>query len=94
VVVHQYRRNFLHAKHLSVDGRVAVVGSSNMDIRSFALNDEISLLIYHPGLAERMRLVEERYIRSSLLLDPEVWKRRSLLKKTLQRVARLFSPLL
>src|SRR5262249_48722881 len=37
VQVHLYRKNFLHAKHLSVDNAVAVIGSSNLDIRSFAL---------------------------------------------------------
>jgi cardiolipin synthase len=94
VSIHQYRRNFLHAKHLSVDDRVVVVGSSNMDIRSFALNDEISLLVYHPRLVERVRLQEERYMRSSTRLDPEDWARRPPLVKTLNRVARLFSPLL
>ena len=94
VSIHQYRRNFLHAKHLSVDDRVAVIGSSNMDIRSFALNDEISLLVYHPGLAERIRLEEDRYMRDSALLDPEDWARSPTLVKTLNHVARLFSPLL
>jgi cardiolipin synthase A/B len=94
VSIHEYRRNFLHAKHISIDGRVAIVGSSNMDIRSFALNDEISLLIYHPGLAGRLRLEEGRYLRSSRRLDPEGWARRPLRARTLNRVARLFSPLL
>ena len=38
--------SFLHAKHLSVDDEVALIGSSNLDIRSFALNAEVSVLIY------------------------------------------------
>src|SRR4051794_23102671 len=43
---------------------------------SFALNDEISLQVYHPGLAERVRLEEDRYMRRSLLPDLEDWARR------------------
>ena len=35
----------LHAKNLSIDGRFAVVGSSNVDLRSFQLNEEASLLL-------------------------------------------------
>ncbi len=35
----------LHSKHLSIDDDVAVIGSSNMDIRSFALNAEVTLLV-------------------------------------------------
>ena len=36
----------LHAKHLSIDDSVAVIGSSNMDIRSFSLDLEVSLLVH------------------------------------------------
>src|SRR5262249_47963424 len=50
VQVHLYRKNFLHAKHLSVDRAVAVIGTSNLDVRSFALNAEVMLLIYDPGV--------------------------------------------
>ena len=53
-------QHFLHAKHLSIDDHVALIGSSNMDIRSFARNPEITLLVYHPALAERIRLEEAR----------------------------------
>ena len=35
----------LHSKHFTVDDDVAVVGSSNMDMRSFTLNFEASLLV-------------------------------------------------
>src|SRR5262249_6710679 len=44
VQIHLYRKNCLHAKHLSVDSAVAVIGSSNLDIRSFALNAEVMVM--------------------------------------------------
>ena len=40
-----YRKNFLHAKHLSIDDSTAVIGTSNLDIRSFALNAEVMLMV-------------------------------------------------
>ena len=41
VTIHLYRPRFLHAKHLSVDNQVVVLGTTNIDIRSFALNAEV-----------------------------------------------------
>ena len=38
----------LHSKHFTVDDDVAVIGSSNMDMRSFALNYEVSLMLLGP----------------------------------------------
>jgi cardiolipin synthase len=40
VKIHLYRGAFLHAKHASIDDCVAAIGSSNLDIRSFALNSD------------------------------------------------------
>ena len=57
-----YRPHFLHAKHLSVDDDIALVGSINLDIRSFALNAEIGLLCYDAGVVARMRDVESDYL--------------------------------
>ncbi|GAA2092020.1 cardiolipin synthase [Aeromicrobium tamlense] len=61
----------LHAKHFSIDEDVAVVGTSNMDMRSFALNYEMSLLVADPGVVRRIRVVEDDYRAKSreLLLD-------------------------
>ena len=46
VVIRLYRSpTILHAKHFTIDDDVAVVGSSNLDMRSFTLNLEVSLMI-------------------------------------------------
>ena len=47
-----YEPQFLHAKHMSVDEDIAVLGSINMDIRSFALNAEIGLICYDRAFSE------------------------------------------
>ncbi|KAK0341416.1 hypothetical protein LTR94_026441, partial [Friedmanniomyces endolithicus] len=46
VRLHRYRDRLLHAKNVSIDGRIAVIGSSNADVRSFMLNAEISLILH------------------------------------------------
>ena len=51
----------LHAKHLSIDDDIAVIGSSNMDIRSFALDLEVSLLVHGRSFVAQMRAVEQDY---------------------------------
>jgi cardiolipin synthase len=94
VRVHLYRKNFLHAKHLSVDEAVALVGTSNLDIRSFALNAEVMLMIYDPGVAARLAAEQERYIANCHLLTLAAWEQRSFGAKVVQNLARLLSPLL
>ena len=51
----------LHGKHFTVDDDVAVIGSSNMDMRSFALNYEVSLMLLGREVVARMRTVEDAY---------------------------------
>jgi cardiolipin synthase len=94
VKIHLYRQNFLHAKHLSVDDAVALIGTSNMDIRSFVLNAELLLVIYDTGVTEQLRAEQERYYANCRLLTLEEWRQRSFGKKLAQHLARMFSPLL
>jgi cardiolipin synthase len=94
IQIHLYRRHFLHAKHLSIDNEVALIGSSNMDIRSFQLNNEISVLFYGDDVARRLHLEEERYLQKSRALDAGHWARRPLAHKVFEQLARQLSPLL
>ena len=56
VRIHLYPAPYvLHGKHFTVDDDVAVIGSSNMDMRSFALNYEISLMLLGRDVVARMR---------------------------------------
>jgi cardiolipin synthase len=94
VQIHLYRRNFLHAKHLSVDDEIALLGSSNLDIRSFTLNAELSLLVYDPEVTGRLRVHQDRYLAQADVLTAEQWARRPALVKVGQNVARLMDSLL
>jgi len=94
VSIHLYRTRFLHAKHLSVDDAVVVIGSSNMDIRSFALNAEAGVIVYDAALAAELKRVQTRQLAESDRLTLDAWRSRSRIRKVAENVARLFDTLL
>jgi len=94
VHVHRYLPQFLHTKCLSVDGEIVLIGSSNMDIRSFRLNSEISMLVYDREVAARLRAEEERYLRDSQEVLRARWENISYVRRLSQGLARLVSPLM
>ena len=83
----------LHAKHFTVDGEISVIGSSNMDMRSFALDYEIMLLGFGGSLAEDLLGVQDGYRRASRLLTLEDWKKEPWHRRYLDNVMRLTSDL-
>jgi cardiolipin synthase len=83
----------LHAKHFTIDDDVAVIGSSNMDMRSFLLNMEVSLMVRGRSFVEEMRKVEDGYRRESRELTLEEWMKQPLRSTVLDNLARLTSAL-
>lgn len=82
----------LHAKHFTVDDHTAVIGSSNMDIRSFNLDFEISMMCTgNIAFVDKMREVEDLYRSLSRELTLDEWKQRPLSKRWLDNVMRLTS---
>lgn len=94
VRIHLYRPHFLHAKHVSIDDDLAIVGSVNMDIRSFALNSEVALLVYDAEVVRRLEAVQARYLADAITLTPEAWARRPWWIRVAQNTARLADSLL
>ncbi|MEO5906883.1 MAG: cardiolipin synthase, partial [Saprospiraceae bacterium] len=76
VEIYQYTRGFVHSKSLVADGKIAVIGSANIDHRSFDLNFEVNAIIYDIAVAKEMRDIFFEDIRHAELIDPEVWKNR------------------
>ncbi|BDZ63957.1 cardiolipin synthase [Agromyces mangrovi Wang et al. 2018] len=94
VRIYMYKAPYiLHAKHLSIDDDVAVIGTSNMDIRSFLLNMEISLLVRGEQFVTDMRAVEAKYREDSRELTLEEWLQQPLRSTVLDNLARLTSAL-
>lgn len=83
----------LHAKHFSVDDRVAVLGSSNMDMRSFALNYEVVMMFTGDQALGRLAEIEDCYRRLSTELTLEGWLRRPRAQTLVDNVMRLTATL-
>ncbi len=92
VRIWMYRAPYiLHSKHFTIDDDVAVIGSSNMDMRSFSLNMEVSLMVRGPGFVREMRRVEDGYRARSRELTLDEWSRRTRWSTVLDNLARLTS---
>ena len=94
VRIFEYQAAILHAKTLVADGLVSVVGSTNLDFRSFIFNNECDLLILCPTTAATMEQTFLKDLESSEEIHLDAWRRRPLLKKIGDRVARWLSPVL
>jgi cardiolipin synthase len=79
----------LHAKHFTIDDEVSVIGSSNMDMRSFSLDFEVSVMVWGGTFLQHLRAIEDDYRSRSHELTLEVWLRRPRLSRALDNVARL-----
>ena len=89
VRIFEYQQAKMHAKVIAIDGIWANVGSSNLDNRSIALNDEINLSMQDAGMVAEL----ERHFRDDLAvsqeLDLQSWKRRPLLKRAQEHATEL-----
>jgi cardiolipin synthase len=94
VTIWMYKAPYiLHAKHFTIDDEVAVIGSSNMDMRSFMLNSEISLMVRGRSFVSELREVEQGYRDVSTRLTLDDWLRQPLHSTVLDNLARLTSAL-
>lgn len=94
VKIWMYRKPYiLHTKSLTIDDDVAIIGSSNMDMRSFGLNLEISMLVRGEEFVTQMREVEDDYRSLSTELTLEEWMKQPLRSTVLDNLARLTSAL-
>jgi cardiolipin synthase A/B len=94
VEIYLYKKGFVHAKTLVSDGQLVIIGTANMDHRSFELNFEVNSMIYDIPVAEQLRDVFYKDIKDAQRLSPRAWSKRSFYKQLPEKVARLLSPLL
>lgn len=83
----------LHAKHMTVDDDMAMIGSSNLDMRSLTLNLEITLLAYDRDVVSALRVVEAGYRVHTDPIDLETWRGRPVVGQLLDNLARLTAAL-
>lgn len=94
VRIFMYRPPYiLHSKHFTIDDKIAVVGSSNMDQRSFNLNMEVSMVVYGESFVRELDEVNAYYHANSRELTAEEWAKQPLRSQLLDGLARLTSAL-
>src|SRR6516162_3847403 len=72
VRIFEYESGLLHTKSLTLDGEMTLIGSANMDRRSFELNYENNILFYDPSLTAEMRRRQDTYLACSRPITADV----------------------
>jgi len=94
IEIFEFEQGMLHSKMITIDDRWAMLGSANMDVRSFRLNFEVSALIYDAQVARVLAAEIEQHRAASREVKPrDVW-RRKYHEQVLEGAARLFAPVL
>ncbi len=94
VKVYLYKGGILHSKTIVCDDDVSSVGSANLDFRSFYYNFEVSAFVYDRSVAQSMKSAFVNDLETCRQLTLSEYRARPFLRRCLESVARLFSPLL
>ncbi|MCZ4243858.1 cardiolipin synthase [Pedobacter punctiformis] len=94
VEIYLYQKGFVHAKTMVADKEIAIVGSANMDYRSFDLNFEVNAIIYDEEIAGQLSNAFYDDILNAKKIDRQAWENRPAIRQLLEKSARLISPLL
>ena len=92
VEVWNYEPSMLHAKTMTIDGSVGVIGSANFNHRSTSLDDEVNLVVFDADFAGELDADFEADLTRSEEIDPSRWRRRSLPQRTLEQVVTRIRP--
>jgi cardiolipin synthase A/B len=93
--VYFYKKNsFVHSKVMTIDGRIATIGTANMDIRSYELNYEINAVIYDEKISEELEDVFFNDLMVSSLISKVDYENTPKIIKATEAFARVFSSLL
>jgi cardiolipin synthase len=94
VRIFEYQGGLLHTKSLTLDGEVTLIGSANMDRRSFDLNYENNILFYDPALTAEMRRRQDAYLGRSRPVTPDDVARWSLPRRLWNNTIAMLGPVL
>ena len=94
VKVHEWHEALMHAKTAVVDSAWSVVGSTNLDWRSFVHNYEADLIVHDAAFARELERRFERDVEAAVTVDAEAWRRRAATEKLKEWLARQWEYLL
>ena len=84
IEVYEYQAGLLHAKTMTVDGIWATIGSTNLDTRSFALNEELNAVLYDKDVASQLEKIFADDLRYSRKIEHVTWRQRGLFNRLLE----------
>ncbi|MBL0743584.1 cardiolipin synthase [Chryseolinea lacunae] len=94
VRVFLYERGFMHAKTITIDDQLAIVGTVNMDTRSFYINFEMAALVYDPKFCHDLDQAFDEDLQYSRVLNYNMWTDRFILYRIVDSICRLLTPIL
>ena len=94
VRIHEYNGGLLHTKSLTIDDEMTLIGSANMDRRSFELNYENNILFYDPKLTTEMRYRQDSYLAQSSPVTIEMVKQWSIARRIWNNTIAMLGPVL
>ena len=89
-----YQKGFVHAKTMAVDDNLAIVGSANMDYRSFDLNFEVNAMLYSEKINGQLRTAFESDLQETTEINAQAWLDRPKHIHLWEKFVRLLSPFL
>lgn len=94
VEIYLYKKGFIHAKTFVADKKIGIVGTANIDYRSFDLNFEVNAIVYDKEFSNE--LADDFYndLKDATKIDRATWDKRPAINQFLEKTARLVSPLL
>jgi cardiolipin synthase A/B len=90
----QFRGGLLHTKSVTVDDRLALFGTVNLDLRSLNLNFELMLLVLDPDFVAALVSLQQSYEHDAIPVEAQSWRRRGRGQRLREGLANLVSPLL
>ena len=94
VKIYKYEKGFIHSKTIVADGKVASIGTANLDIRSFQLNFEINAIIFNCNFASKQEEIFNKDIEDSNLVTLEEYNNRGRAIRIKEALIRLIAPIL
>jgi len=94
VRIFEYEGGLLHTKSLTLDGEITLIGSANMDRRSFDLNYENNILLYDPALTAEMRRRQDEYLAQSHEVTAEMVAQWPITRRLWNNAVAMLGPIL
>jgi len=90
--IYRYKKGFVHAKTMLIDGNLSIVGTANLDYRSFALNFEINALLYDTNINQKMYDIFQDDLKECEEVDLERWRERGIIRKLKESFSGIWAP--